>query len=425
MATTSNVIEALKYTYMGDRVAYLFNQESPTYSVLSKTKKPQGGRGQFLLPIVVSNPGAFTGITEGGALPTALQPDTTEASFSLQEYVGLYDVSWKLIQDARNSKFAFQQAIQMLDDGLRKRIMRNLNSDLLDNGKGRLFVLPAADNSSPVTVNSIPRCETGMVVDIMAVSDDDTKRGDSLTVTDVDPIALTVTLSASPSSTSAGDYGVIQDTCDATSNTPAYHSNGWLSVVSNANPASVVGNYGGINRSTAGLSMWQAPVLSNSGTNRPLTEDILLQAQDAVRAKSGGLIKAWFSNMNIVRRYHVDILSQERYFALSKPGVISGGVGRTDKAVGEDGLTPYEFSGVPWYVDPFFNANVVIGADTDHFFLGVGENETPRPISEIFENVPFFRQTSNATFEVAWYYQMEFLSDGPSYGVQVSDVAES
>src|SRR5574341_1030513 len=377
MATTTNVIEALKYTYLGDRVAYLFNQESPTFAVLGKTKKPQGGRGQFLLPIVVQNAGAFTGITEGGALPSALQPDTTEASFSLQEYVGLYDVSWKLIEDARNSKFAFQQAIQMLDEGLRRRIMRNLNSDLLDNGKGRLAVLPAADNSSPITVNSIPRVETGMVVDIMAVSDDDTKRADSVTVTDVDPIALTITTSGNPSS------------------------------------------------SAAGLSMWQAPVLANSGVNRPLTQDLLLQAMDSVRAKPGGLIKAWFSNMNIVRHYHTDILAQERYFSLSKPGVISGGVGRPNKEVNEEGLSPYEFSGVPWYVDPFFNANVVIGADTDHFFLGVGENETPRPISEIFENVPFFRQTSNATFEVAWYYQMEFLSDGPSYGAQVQDVAES
>lgn len=425
MASTTNVIEALKYTYMGDRVAYLFNQESPTFAVLGKTKKPMGGRGQFILPIVVQNPGAFTGITEGGALPTALQPDTTEATFSLQEYVGLYDVSWKLIQDARTSKFAFQQAIQMLDEGLRRRIMRNLNSDLLDNGKGRLAVLPAADNSSPITVNSIPRLETGMVCDIMAVSDDDTKRADSVTINDVDPIALTITTSANPSGTAAGDYFVIQDTTDATSNTPAYHSNGWLSVVSNANPASVVGNYGGLNRSTAGNAMWSSPVLANSGTNRPLTEDLLLQAQDAVRAKSGGKVKAWFSDMAIVRRYHTDILAGERYFALSAPGTIAGGVGRKEKDPGEEGLTPYEFSGIPWYVDPYFNANVIIGADLDHFYLGVGENETPRPISEIFENVPFFRQTANATFEVAWYYQMEFLSDGPSYGVQIQDVAES
>jgi hypothetical protein len=84
VASVSNVIEALKYTYGVDRVLYLFNEESPTFNILSRVKKPVGGRGQFILPIMVEIPGAFTGISEGGALPSALQPDTTEASFSLQ-----------------------------------------------------------------------------------------------------------------------------------------------------------------------------------------------------------------------------------------------------------------------------------------------------------------------------------------------------
>ena len=48
-----------------------------------------------------------------------------------------------------------------------------------------------------------------------------------------------------------------------------------------------------------------------------------------------------------------------------------------------------------------------------------------RPISEVFDNVPFFRQTTSATFEVAWYYQMQLLSDNPAAGVKVVDIAES
>src|SRR5262245_52095934 len=128
--TTSAVLESLKYTYGTSRVLYLFNQESVGFNILSRVKKPVGGRGQFLLPLVVQNPGAFTGITEGGSLPTPLDMDTAEASFSLQEYVATYNITWKLIQDSRSDKFAFQQAITMLDDGLRRRVMRNLNSDL-------------------------------------------------------------------------------------------------------------------------------------------------------------------------------------------------------------------------------------------------------------------------------------------------------
>lgn len=426
MATTvSNVQEALKYTYGANKVAYLFNEESPTWEILSKVKKPVGGRGQFILPILVQNPGAFTGITEGGALPTGLAPDTAEATFGLQEYVALYDISWKLIQDARNDKFAFQQAIQMMDEGLRRRIMRNLNSDLIGTGKGELFTITGADASTVVTSAYLPRVEKGMVVDVVDLTDDDTKVGDSLTVEAVDPVARTVDLSGALTGEAAGDYGVIQDTTDVTS-VQCYHSNGLIGIIDDANPAAVVGNYGGINRSTAGNEYWKSVVLSNSGTNRPFTEDLGLQAEDSLREKGGARLNAWLSNMKVVRRYH-EILRNESFAAFGAVQALKGGLGRSGggSAPAKDGRTVYEFSGIPWHVDPYFTNNVILGLDTSHFFLGVGENEVPRPISEVFDNVPFFRQTSNATFEVAWYYQMELLSDNPAAGVKLEDIAES
>lgn len=422
--TTTAVLEALKYTYGVNRVLYLFNEESVTYNILSRVKKPVGGRGQFIMPIMVQNPGAFTGITEGGALPTPLDADTAEATFALQEYVAAYNVSWKLIQDSRTDKFAFQQAVQMLDEGLRRRIFRNLNSDFIGTGKGELFTITGTDTSTVVTSYYLPRVEKGMVVDVVDLTDDDTKVGDSLTVQAVDPIARTVDLSGALTGEAAGDYGVIQDTTDVT-DAICKHTNGLIGIIDDADPAAVVGDYGGVDRGTAGNEFWESVVLSNSGTNRPLTEDLLLQAQDAVREKGGGSLSHWISNLAIVRRYH-EMLAAERFFALSAPGAIGGGIGRKKMgADSKDGATPYEFSGVPWHVDPYFTNNVLIGLDSNHFFLGVGENEVPRPISEIFEDVPFFQTGSNATFQVNWYYQCEVISDNPAAGVKIEDVAES
>lgn len=430
--TTTAVLESLKYTYGVNRVLYLFNQESVVFNILSRVKKPMGGRGQFLMPIVVQNPGAFKGIAEGGSLPSALDMDTAEASFALQEYVAVYTLTWKLIQDSRTDKFAFQQAVTMLDEGLKRRVMRNLNADLIDDGRGRLAVLAAADDGAgKFTATYLPRLEKGMLVDVMSNSDDDTLRGTALTVNAVDPIARTVTLSSAIAGESAADYCVIAGTTDISVTTTAKHSNGLLGVVSDANPTSsaVVASYGGINRSTAGNEFWKAPVISNSGTNQALSEDILLRAMDAVREKGSGMLTNWISNLAIVRRYH-EMLAAERYFSLSQPGAIGGGVGRkgemgSNEGASSDGKTPYEFSGIPWHVDPYFQNNVIIGIDNAHFFLGVGDNDTPRPISEIFDNVPFFKQTSSATFDVNWYYQMQLLSDNPAAGVKVSDVAES
>lgn len=422
--TTTNIINSLKYVYGANKVQWLFNQESPTYNMLAKVKKGMGGRGQFIIPLFTKNAGAWKGIAEGGALPTALAPATTEALFALHEFTGMADTTWKLIQDSSSDKFAFQTVLQTLGDSLKRRILRMLNTDFIDDGRGRLAVWTVADDTSGFTSAFQPRLETGLSIDVMSNSDNDTARVQATTVTGYDPVAKTFTTSGNPSGTAAGDYAVIAGTCDISVTTTSLHTNGLLGVINNANPAAVVGNYGGINRSTAGNEFWQSALLGNSGTNRPLTEDLLLQAQDAVRIKGGGKLNAWLSNMAIARRYH-ELLSGERYFALSRPGVLSGGIGRQDKDPSDEGLSIYEFSGVPWYVDPYFTNNIMVGMDTSHFFLGVGDNDTPRPVGEIFDNVPYFRQTNNATFEIPWYFQCELLSDNPAAGVQVQDIAEA
>ncbi len=426
MATVSNVQEALRYTYGASKVAHIGYKETVTWSHLSDNKKPMGGRGQGIIPLWTQNPGAFTGIGEGGSLPTGLDPDTAEATFGLTEYVAVYTVSWKLLQDARSDKYAFKRAIELMDEGLKRRIFRNLNSDLLGTGKGELAILPAADDETTVTVNALPRVDKGQVVDVMDASDDDTKLEDSATVTAVDVINRTITLSGAPGSTAAGDYVVIQDTTDVSVNGAgnARHSNGLLGIIDSADPAAIVGDYGGIDRGTAGNEFWQGVELGNSGVNRPLTEDLLIQGVDSVREKGGGKLNKLFMNLAIARRYH-EMLRADTIVTLNSPAELGGGLGR--KAMSQDGRgkTPYTFDGIDIYVEPDAFANVVYGFDSTHFMLGHGENEVPRPISEIFDNVPFFKQTSSATFDVVWYYQMELVCDNPSAGMKITDVAES
>ena len=421
MASVANVLEALKFTYAVDHVQYLFNDESVVYSILGKQKIAQGGRtNQLRIPIMVQNPAAVTGIAESGALPTALNPDTNEAYFDLQEYVGVHSISWKLLQDARSDKFAFQNIIEMMQEGTLRVFFRTLNSDFIDDGRGRLGVLPAADNDTTVTLNALPRMVQGQVLDLMD-TDDATKNTDSATVTAVDAIARTVTLSANSGSTAAGDYFVIQDTTDSPI---CNHTNGLLGIVDSGNPPTVAGNYGSIDRTTAGNQFWQGVELGNSGSNRALTEDLMLQAQDAVREKSGGKINAWISNLAIARRYH-EMLRAESFFALNSMEGISGGLGRKASEVEKDGKTVYNFGGVPWHVDPYFAANTMVGLDTDTFLLGHGENSAPQPVSEIFDGAAKLSDTTSAAYDVRFYYQCEVVCKNPAGNAKIADIAES
>jgi hypothetical protein len=424
VASTTDVIEAMKYTYGVDQVLYLLNEEVVTWNMFQKMKKPLGGRGQFIMPIMVKNPGAWTGITEGGALPSNLNPDTAEATFSLQEYTGLYNMSWKLLQDARNSKFAFQTALKMMEQGFRRRVLKLINADFISDGLGKLATLPAADDQTTITVDALPSVDVGMVVDVMD-TDNNTKHGNSLTVTAVDVVNRTITLSGAPSGTAASDYVVIQDTV---SSSASLHTNGLLGIIDDANPPNA--NFGGINRSTAGNEYWESAVLANGGTNRALTEDLMLQLEDLVREKGGAKLNAYMSNLAIIRRYH-ELLKDDVFYSMSSPKALDGGgLGRKGGSgqkgkKGGDGRSIYKFSGKPWHIEPYFAANTIVGMDTEHFYIGHGENAAPRPVSEIFDGTPFFRQTSNATFEVAWYWQGQLLSDNPAAGAKIEDVAEA
>ena len=426
MASTTDVIEAMKYTYGVDQVLYLLNEEVVTWNMFQKMKKPLGGRGQFIMPIMVKNPGAWTGITEGGALPSNLNPDTAEATFALQEYTGLYNMSWKLLQDARNSKFAFQTALKMMEQGFRRRVLKLINADFISDGLGKLAVMPAADNQTTITVDALPSVDVGMTVDLIDASDNDADLAASRTVTAVDVPNRAITISGSaPSGTAAGDFFCIENT---TKSGAIYHTDGLLGIIDDANPPS--GNFGGINRSTAGNEYWESAVLDNSGTNRALTEDLMLQLEDLVREKGGAKLNAYMSNLAIIRRYH-ELLKDDVFYAMSSPQALDGGgAGRKGGSgqkgkKGGDGRSIYKFSGKPWHVEPYFAANTIIGMDSEHFYIGHCENAAPRPVSEIFDGTPFFRQTSNATFEVAWYWQGQLLSDNPAAGAKIEDVAEA
>src|SRR5262249_9489569 len=119
---------------------------------------------------------------------------------------------------------------------------------------------------------------------------------------DIDVPNRQLTLSGALAGSAAGDYATVADSVSVA--TGSQHMMGIRAWLDTANPASVVGNAGGIDRTATGNKIWQSTVLSNSGTLRPLTEDLMLQAMDTTRERGGSVISDWMSNLPIVRRYH-------------------------------------------------------------------------------------------------------------------------
>jgi len=428
--STSDVIEMFKYTYGSTKLAYLASMEIVLWNILSKRMVPIGGRGQWIIPIRTRNAGVFRGMREGGALTTRRsQARTAEATFALQEFHGIVNVSWKMLQDARKDEYAMERALDFMDDAFRARVFRLLNADLLGYGRGELGILPAADNQTTVTVRSNPLVDLGMIVDLMDASDDNTLLVDGQEVTAINIQDRAITTGSAAAGTAAGDYWTVADSVDTTNG--SQHMLGIGAWISESNPAAVVGNIGGINRGTAGNEYWQASELDNGGTLRPLTEDLLLQGQDLCRERGGKPVTDYMSNLAIIRRYH-EYLREDTYFALGQVKEFGDGIGvgrdegAMDSSENGEGDTPYRFSGTPWRAEPFMDANRIYGFNRNHFWIGHGENEVPRPLSEIFDDmVSYFKPTDNADFEVVSYFQGELVGDNPMASFVVRDVAES
>lgn len=429
--TISNVVEALRYTESEEQLMMALNEEAVTWSLLGgggKSFVRLGGRGMNIESIITQLPERIGGITEGGSLPSAIAMDTAEAVFTAQPVVGVWETTWSLIMRAKRSKEAFKNAVSTHQDAIRTAFTQEMSVELLDNGLGRLAKLSAADNDT--TQNNLdgqPTIRRGMVLDCMD-TDNDTKHADSVSVTAVDETVPNFTVSGAPSSTATDDFWCREDTTDDSLN-DALHLTGLLGIVDSADPPSVVGDYAGIDRGTAGNEFFEAVVLANGGTNRPLTADLMLQAKH-VRRRAGGKSNkksnrnlAFLMNDTIERRY-VELYDAIR-IADTGSGPFSGDVGPKD-TFDEDGESNFTFSGIPIHVDVFAPANTVFMLDLSTFSIGYVDSKVPRPIDEIFEGqVPFFRQTSNATFEKIWYWEGSLVCTKPRSNVQIQDVAES
>lgn len=430
----TDMIEMFKYSYGADKMAYLASIETVIYNLLKRRKKKVGGRGQWIIPFQTQNGGVMKGGPEGAALTQRrAQPDAAEALHSLIEFQAVWDITWKMLRMASRSEDAMEKAMDFMDNSIRRRVFRTINSQVCSfTGLGELAILPATDDQTTITVNSLPFMDQGMLVDLMDATDNTTVLAAARTITDIDVAGRAVTIDgAAPAGTAAGDYFVPEGTVAGGVSYALYGLGIWLD---DGNPPAVVGNLGGIDRTAAGKGFYKGNVLSNGGTLRAFTEDLIIDGENLMRERGGTPPSRYAANGNIIKRYHGDVIT-DKYFAYNKIQAVGAGgekvgLGREgmnlDNSAEGKGETPYLISSKPFHQEPYLRANRVIGWDDDHFFVGHDGIEVPTPLSEIFDDmIPYFTHTGSTKFDVWHYWEGQLLSDDPQAGIVYKDIAES
>lgn len=267
------------------------------------------------------------------ALPAAGRQGWENVRIGLKYGYGRVRMSGQTIKLATKNYQAFANAMDLEMNGLKNDIAKDQNRTFYGDGRGTLAtvtVTPAAATAT-LTVASTKYLELGQQVDV--VSTGGAVRGANLQV-----IAIgtgTVTLSAAVTGAAATDVLVRQGSFGR-------EPNGLASLVTTTGAL--------YNVDPATVPQWAAIVDANGGTNRALSEGMLIANTDRVRV-NGAKTTLMLAGLG-VRRAYFNLLSQQRRYP------------NTTKF--EGGLTGLAFHNgreIPFVDDPDAPDNTIYGLD--------------------------------------------------------------
>lgn len=235
------------------------------------------------------------------ALPIPRTQKYEAARVKLKYLYGSLELSGQTFELAESNKQAFTSALDEEVKGLREGLAKDVNRQVYGTAKGVLATANTVGTTTTFVCSDAEAIylEEGMFVDVFTSAD-------AVRVADVEITALsssggatTVTFTpAAGAATASGDYLTRDNSRDK-------EKTGFKEVISNT------GTLYNINPSTVGV--WKSTVNGNSGTNRPLSEGLMIKMVDDIRKLGGGTPTVIFANMGVRRAYFSLLVQQRRY----------------------------------------------------------------------------------------------------------------
>lgn len=285
--TIANFSNALKTRYLGP-IREELNGATVLLSRIGRNDNAINVSGKtFTIPLHTSrNVFAGSGRADGGTLPQVGEQGYSVAVVPNAYIYTRIKVTGPTIRAARDVAGAFTTAVESEIRGGLADTKRSVNRQLNGDGSDALAFWTGADDTSGVTVDDgrghafshLP-AGTAVTCDLIDASDNSTKLGDSIVVTQGAKHATTysATFTGSVSGSADGDYLVLEDTLGK-------QMMGIAGVIDNANPVLLSGGLHGID---AANTYWQAQVNDGGGTtDRALTLDLMQDPLDQIAMNS-------------------------------------------------------------------------------------------------------------------------------------------
>lgn len=311
MAASLASIDALLKEVYEPNVREQLNNEATLAKRITKSSDgvTNETNGRYVtFPLHVRRNGGLGSRLENEALPVPGQQGYAAARLSLKsDYMGI-EVSGRAIGQSDTNPKAFAKALDEEMTRSKDDFRKDLSRQLYGKGDGALATVRATlTGGNVIPVDDARNFWIGAhVVDVVTVPTTATVSGRNVTAVDLTPGANTVTLDGAPFNAAVGQIITITKSAGR-------ELTGLGAIIANS------GALYNVNPTTE--PVWKSEVNSNGGTGRALTEGIMIQMVDRIRA-NGGKTTAIFTDDATFRAYWA-LLSQLRGFTNTKS--FSGG----------------------------------------------------------------------------------------------------
>ena len=301
-ATLATIEPLLKEVYRG-RVVEQLNDEILTLKRITRSSNGvtnETGGKYVTFPIHTRRNSGIGSRHEYEALPTPGKQGHAAARVGLKYGYGGLQLSGQAISLSDTDPKAFAKALDDEVNGLKNDVKKDMNRQIYGSGNGAVGVIKTtATTSTTWAVTDARLFQIDMVVDLITLPTTVVKAGVTVTGISLATGANTITVSAT-SAVTAGDIIV------RAGSGPSAAGNRELTGLT-----AIVDDSGMIyNIDPSSEPEWKSVVSSNGGTNRALSEALMIQMADEIRTR-GGSTTVIFQSLGI-RRAYFNLLSQLR-----------------------------------------------------------------------------------------------------------------
>lgn len=335
--------DTLKTVY-GEGLLNQFNDEAITYNQFPKSDKVIGGEG-YKFGIRYARTQSVGARLEAQKMPAPLVGKYDKGLIQAKQVYGTLKISGKAIETAKSATMSFVNSLSDQIDDIYQSVKNDMNRQSHGDGHGKLAVLSAASDALhqsstwTVTCNNtlgIQYLVEGMLVDFYDGANVDVSSVASR-ISYINPSDKTVEMEANDGTTYVADHPTFSAYTVATDAVPdaatmvkmgSRTAAAWTAADTTVEISGLeaifddgtnMTEFEDIAEST--YPRWKANVMSNSDVPRELSQELMLQACDLTRVRSGRKVDVIRMGVGQRRKYALLLLPDVRF----APTVLKGG----------------------------------------------------------------------------------------------------